>query len=153
MASDLDDLINQSADESFDEHFSGSDGEAATSSEAHFNHPAAAIFAWLLCASLLSYHYLEPLPKPHDLGIRSVEARLSIAVYHLAYRIESYRQRTGHLPDYVFEDWQESDDVQYSLGDQGYVIQGQIGQFELVFKEGDNPQQLIHRISQREESD
>lgn len=148
MPSDLDELISLSADEKFDDASGEATGLSDESGGRLFNHPWAAVFAWLLCLSVFTYHYLEPLPKQHDLGVRSVEARLSIAVYHLAHRVESYRLETGHLPDYLFEAWQESDDVTYASGPDGYEITGRAGQFELVFREGDDPQGLIYRINQ-----
>ena len=152
MTDELDELISQSAAESYLDPEKDSQASSSLREMPLFNHPWAVIFAWLFCLSVVLFHWLEPIPKTHDLGVRSVEARLGIAVYHLAHHVETYRQRTGHLPDFIDEDWQESEVVSYHLGEDGYEITGRTGEFELVYREGDDPQGLIHRINQRETS-
>ena len=108
------------------------------------NHPWAIVFSWLLCLSVAMFYYLEPLPNQHDLGIRSVETRLSVAMYHAAHHVERFRNETGQLPDYLEDDWNESDNVEYRVGTNGYELVGRSGELELVYLEGQDPEQLIH---------
>jgi len=150
MSSELDDLIKQAAEERFDDSAGATSIEAPVDKPALLNHPWAALFAWLFCASIITYQLLEPLPKQHDLGVRSNDTRLGIAVYHVAHNVESYRQQTGHLPDFLMDGWQESDAVTYELRDDGYVITGRTGELEIIFREGDDSQRLIHSIDRQE---
>ena len=147
MTADLDDLIRQSASENLGEDDGAVSAGEDTGSSALLNHPWVVLFAWLFCASLILYYHLEPLPKQHDLGVRSVETRLGIAVYHVAHRVESYRQQTGHLPDYLLDEWQESSTVSFEPGEKGYVIYGRMGELEIVYHEGDDPEPLINGAS------
>lgn len=147
MANELEDLINQAAAERFEDEATPATTDKTAGQVALLNHPWAALFAWLFCASIITYQLLEPLPKQHDLGVRSTDTRLGIAVYHVAHRVESYRRETGHLPDFLLDDWQESDAVTYEQGDEGYVITGQAGDLRIVYREDDDPQRLIHRVN------
>jgi hypothetical protein len=113
------------------------------------NHPWAIVFSWLLCLSVSVFYYLEPLPKQHDLGIRSVETRLNVAMYHVAHHVESFRNETGHLPDYLEDGWNESDSVEYRIGSDGYELIGRSGELELVYLEGQDPEGLIHAATKK----
>lgn len=108
------------------------------------NHPAAVAFSWLLFITVAMFYYFEPLPNQYDLGIRSVETRLNVAMYHAAHHVEVFRNETGQLPDYLEDKWSESDKVEYSIGSSGYELIGRSGELELVYLEGQDPEQLIN---------
>jgi hypothetical protein len=138
---ELADLINKAANE--DLAALESETVETNDTEKLFNHPWMVAFSWMLCLSVSVYLYLEPLPNQEDLGVRSVETRLNVAMYHVAYQVESFRNQTGQLPDYLEDEWNESAKVEYKIGANGYELHGRSGEFELLYLEGQDPEQLI----------
>lgn len=146
---ELSELIRLSATEDFSAELH----ESELAQAPHLiNHLPAFVISWFFCLAVAVFFVIEPLPKQHDLGLRSVETRVSVAMYHMAHRVESYRKEMGALPVYLEEGWQESDEVQYEITEAGYVITGRSGEFELIFREGDDPEKLIHYLFHRFES-
>ena len=109
-----------------------------------FNHPWAVAFSWLICFCVSVFYYLEPLPKQYDLGTRSVETRLKVALYNTAHHVESFRKKTGRLPDYLEESWTESENIEYRIGAEGYELIGQSGELNLSYFEGQDQERLLH---------
>ena len=155
---DLDGLINASALEDLDALYGAGPGESGPSGArqtgaadpadpgaGRMNHPVAVLFAWLLCMAVASVFWLDPLPKQHDLGVRSVETRVAVAMYHVAHRVETYRRYVGQLPDYLYPEWNESNLVEYRMSGGHYELVSRVGPYEYHFREGDDPEVLIHR--------
>lgn len=148
---DLEELIRASASENLDGIELGISQISDTPSSL-INHPWALLFSWLLYFSVIVFFFLAPLPKQHDLGTRSVETRVSVAMYHVAHHIETYRQRTGSLPDYLDTSWQESLDVEYRVGSNGYELIGRSGEFERTYQDGMDPERLLLSRTKRADS-
>ena len=148
---DLDALIRESAAEDLDalEH---EHRQVSGKPRSLVNHPWTLLFSWLLCLSVIVFFYMTPLPKQYDLGTRSVEARISVAMYHVAHHVETYRKQTGRLPDFLEKDWQEFKDVEYRIGPVGYELIGRSGEFERTYQEGMNPELLLLTRSKRTSS-
>ena len=140
---ELAELISKAATEDFDS-LEPETSRPEDTREPLVNHPWTIAFSWLLCLSIAMFYYLEPLPKQHDLGIRSVETRLNVAMYHTAHHVESFRKRTGQLPDYLEDSWNESDNIEYSRSADGYQLIGRSGELELTYLEGQDPEGLLH---------
>lgn len=138
----LDALIQASAEE--DTELVGTNALESEQFSPQISHPVAIIIAWLLCLSVGMIFWLDPLPQQRDLGVRSIETRLSVAMYHVAHRVETYRRFTGSLPDYLDPDWSESQRVEYVRHDDGYQLVGKEGEYTLEYRQGDDPEALIH---------
>ena len=147
-SNDLDELIRESAAENL-EAIEPLDSEVNDKPGTLVNHPWTLLFSWLLSISVFVSFYLAPLPKQHDLGTRSVETRISVAMYHVAHHVETYRKQTGELPDYLENDWQESQNIEYRIGPSGYELTGRSGEFERRYQEGTDPEQLLLTRSKR----
>ena len=147
----LDQLIRESAAENLDT-LEPDHSQISGTPLPLVNHPWALLFSWLLCFTVIVFFFLAPLPKQHDLGTRSVETRVSVAMYHVAHHIETYRQRTGRLPDYLETSWQESQDVEYRVGSNGYELIGRSGEFKRTYQEGMDPERLLLSRTKRADS-
>ncbi|XOV86924.1 MAG: hypothetical protein ACFHX7_18405 [Pseudomonadota bacterium] len=141
MSNDLDDLIRQSANETLD---AVGIGEETVAVAPLFNHPWGVGFSWLLCVVVALFLYESPLPRERSVGARSVETDLSVAMYHVAHRVETYRRFTGNLPEFLDPAWSESENVEYVLTDTGYELIGKQGGLEITYHQGDNPEALLH---------
>ena len=108
------------------------------------NHPLPVIASWTLLIIVILTLTLTPLPREEELGIRSVETRVSVAMYHAAHRVETYRKLTGHLPDYLEPEWSEAETIQYERLDSGYRITGKEAALTLTYDEGDDSERLLH---------
>ena len=141
MADDFESLIQAVASQAPDDD----EAEGVQASKPPvFNYPGVVAASWagfVLIAVLLA---LFPMPGGGQPASRSIEIRLGVAMYHMAHRIESYNQQQGSLPDYLEADWQESNDVEYRRTETGYVLEGQLGQYSLVYRRGDNAELLLH---------
>lgn len=142
--SDLSELIRLAATEEMQPDLV--QNEAGQANDRLVHHLPVLLIAWMFCFAAGAFFVLEPLPKQHDLGIRAVQTRVSIAMYHTAHRVESYRKQTGALPAYLESEWQEAEEVRYETTPDGYVITGKSGEFELVYREGDDPEILLHYL-------
>lgn len=140
---ELAELISKSATEDLDS-IEPETSRTEETREPLVNHPWAITFSWLLCLSISMIFFLDPLPKQHDLGTRSVETRLNVAMYHTAHHVENFRKKTGQLPDYLEDSWNESDNIEYRLGADGYQLIGRSGELELAYLEGEDPEWLLH---------
>ncbi|MCB1646907.1 MAG: hypothetical protein KDI36_15715 [Pseudomonadales bacterium] len=141
MSNDLDDLIRQSANENLDD-IGLSDDKVVV--EPFCNHPWVVAFSWLLCAVVALFLYESPLPRERSVGSRSVETNLSVAMYHVAHRVETYQRYTGHLPEFLDPAWSESENVGYALTEMGYELTGKEGGLEIIYRQGDDPEELLH---------
>ena len=68
--------------------------------------------ASLLLGALIS---IDSMHTTERVGSRGAEVQLGVALYHFAHRVETYKHRTGHLPDYPEPQWQESGEVEYRV--------------------------------------
>ncbi len=138
---DIESLIQASAAEDLDLLEPAS---RVTNREPRLNRPGFVILAWLLAMTVGLSINLNPPWEAFHAGTKSVEVRTSIAMYHLVHRIETYRQRTGHLPDYLDATWSESAGLDYRRTEDGYTVTGRLGELVLEFERGDDPESLLH---------
>ena len=117
------------------------------------NHPYSVLAAWCFCFFLSAVFYFNPLIEREDLGSRSMEAQLGVAMYHVAHRVETYRIVSGQLPDYIDDSWGDldkffegSDTVEYLREGDSYTLHGQAGMLKVTFRRGDNPEDLLHDV-------
>jgi hypothetical protein len=141
---DLDDLIQQAAIEKSDLSESGTDDSP---NKTRFNQPVPVLLSWCLCLLIVLFVYLYPLPDNHHIADRSAQIQMRVAMYHLAHRIETYREVTGKLPEFIEPEWHESQSVEYKNTADGYLLRGRKGEFGLIYHEGDDPEQLIQQRS------
>lgn len=149
MSNDLEDLrrlIQQSADE--DPDFLDT-VEEQPSTRALLNHPQQVLMAWVFSLTIALIFVLGPALWRQDVGVRSVDVRLNAALYHVAYRVEVYRNINGQLPDYLEDHWSRSGQIEYHVGPQGYQLTGRLGDHELIYREGENPESLIQHFASR----
>ena len=148
MTDELESLIQEAAQESIhDDDVNSVDNEG----DSFFNYPAPVSVSWVLCLFTAITFYIYPLPANDQRVSRSVTTQLGVAMYHVAHRVESYRQMTGGLPDYLDPDWQESTAVTYRLTSEGYVLEGRLGELKLTYRQGENAEKLIFPL--RKEGD
>lgn len=143
---DLDALIQQSSMEDLDDQLPDFPGQPAA---ARLNHPMEVLLAWLLCLAIAGYYFLGSADSQQDLGIRSVDNRLSVALYHVAYRVEVYRNVNGQLPDFIEDHWAYSDMIDYTQDTSGYILTGELGEHQMVYREGEDPERLIRHAMYR----
>ncbi|MDA0978134.1 MAG: hypothetical protein O3B72_06230 [Proteobacteria bacterium] len=139
MSDDLEKLIQASAEEDLEILQPGT-----PVSSPRLNRPGAVALSWLLLIFIVSFFYLNPVGEEPQVGEKSAKARLSVAIYQLAYRIEVYRHMNGQLPDFLEPSWLEARQVKYEVEGNSYVLSGQIGDYEIVYKDGDNPEKLMY---------
>ncbi|MFT7685262.1 MAG: hypothetical protein ACI9FB_000605 [Candidatus Azotimanducaceae bacterium] len=107
------------------------------------NHPREIVVTWLLCL-LFGWGFLIQSPYPQKtIGERGVMTRLGIAVYHVAHRVETYRQYTGGLPDYLEPEWHETEKVEYQVVDGQYLLTAREGDRIMTYRQGQNPDALL----------
>lgn len=99
---------------------------------------------WMLCLIVALGYWQLPVASQHDLGARSVETRVNVAMYHAAHRVETYRQYHGQLPDYLDPAWLESREITYERMDNSYEIVGEAGEYRRSFRRGDDAEALLH---------
>lgn len=107
------------------------------------NRPFAVIIAWTQLLLLTLFFYLNPVGHMPIVGEQSLRVRLSTEIYQIAYRIEAYRNETGQLPDFLEPEWR-AQEVNYILEEGRYELQGQMGDLEIIFREGEDPETLMH---------
>jgi hypothetical protein len=117
---DFDELIRASALESA-QH---ADSASSPSRARLINHPIALILVW--CASL-----------------RSGATRLGVALYHVAHRVETYRQLIGSLPDYLEPQWHEAGLVEYNVIEDRYQLIAREGDLMMTYRQGESAGQLL----------
>lgn len=147
MSNDLDHLIQEALDEALSSVTPLPERESLQPASS-VNYPTSIALAWLLLVIVAAFLYLNPLPAEPDAGIRSIDTRLGASLYHLAYHIESHRQETGELPEYLEPEWTDLDSVQYTKTEIGYLLRGQLGNLDLSYRSGDNPELLLARRGQ-----
>jgi hypothetical protein len=152
---DLDELISASAHETFPTEETNAD-----TPHPKLNHQWVVLLSWVTCACIAGVLYSYPVHDESDLGIRSKDVRLGVAMYHVAHRIESYRYMSGALPEFLDDSWGDldrfsegSDAILYEKSGNGYTLHGEAGNLRVRFKDGDNPEQLLHDLSKFEVSD
>ena len=97
MATDeLDALIQESATENLAVIEPGAEEKAPL-----LQQPLLVLLSWLLLLFVCLFFYLNPVGEEPHVGEKSKEARLSVALYQLAYRIEVYEAVNGTLPEYL----------------------------------------------------
>ena len=140
MADDIEQLIHASANEDLDAL-----EERPTQQQAlRFHRPLTVVLGWVVCLMIAAYMVTHPLAEQSSVGSKGLATKLSISIYHVAHRIETYRQFTGHLPDYLDPAWQESQAVDYQLTDAGYELVGKSGDLTITYQQGDDAEALIH---------
>ena len=135
---ELDALIQESATENLAVLETGTVEKAPL-----LQQPMLVVLSWLLLFFVCLFFYLNPVGEEPHVGEKSKEARLSVALYQLAYRIEVYEALKGTLPDYLEEEWSDAGNIRYSLGDNGYILSGQLGDYELTYRQGEDPETLM----------
>jgi len=136
---DLDELIRASARESA-QH---ADSASSPSQAPLINHPIALIIIW--CASLLIGALSLAAHQNEDdvIGQRSGATRLGVALYHVAHRVETYRQFTGSLPDYLEPQWHEADLVEYKVIEGRYQLVAREGDLVMTYRQGESAGELL----------
>jgi hypothetical protein len=132
-------LIDESAAESavFD------DTEASQNYQKLLNHPWAVAITWFACLLVGLLLTLGSPASYEPVGSRSGTVRLNVALYHVAHRVETYRQYTGSLPDYLEADWHETQAIEYKVVDGRYQLTAREGELTIVYQQGDNAEALL----------
>jgi hypothetical protein len=136
---DFDELIRASALESAQY----ADSTLSPSQAPLINHPIALILIW--CASLLIGALSLAAHQNEDdvIGQRSGATRLGVALYHVAHRVETYRQFTGSLPDYLEPQWHEAGLVEYTVIEGRYQLIAREGDLVMTYRQGESAGQLL----------
>jgi len=136
---DFDELIRASAQESARYADSASPPPQAPL----INHPIALILIW--CASLLIGALSLAANQNEDevIGQRSGATRLGVALYHVAHRVETYRQFTGSLPDYLEPQWHEAGLVEYNVIEGRYQLIAREGDLVMTYRQGESAGELL----------
>jgi hypothetical protein len=146
---DFDELIRASALESA-QH---ADSASSPSQAPLINHPIALILIW--CASLLIGALSLAANQNEDdvIGQRSGATRLGVALYHVAHRVETYRQFTGSLPDYLEPQWHEAGLVEYKVIEGRYQLIAREGDLVMTYRQGESAGQLLFAGRSRQLAD
>ena len=122
-----------------------SNGNLPAQRRVYIKQPVIVAFSWFICVTVAVFMYLVPAYPNRAPGGESIEKRLGTAVYHAAHRVETYRRKTGSLPDYLDPDWHEGRHVSYEVVNDHYIITGQLGDLTIRYAEGENPEALLGR--------
>jgi hypothetical protein len=146
---DFDELIRASALESAQY----ADSTLSPSQAPLINHPIALILIW--CASLLIGALSLAAHQNEDdvIGQRSGATRLGVALYHVAHRVETYRQFTGSVPDYLEPQWHEAGLVEYKVIEGRYQLIAQEGDLVMTYRQGESAGQLLFAGRSRQLTD
>ena len=107
------------------------------------NHPWVVMITWSVCLLVGLLFMLSSPASLEPVGSRSGAVRLNVALYHVAHRVETYRQYTGSLPDYLEADWHETQAIDYEVVEGRYQLTAREGELTMVYRQGDNAEALL----------
>ncbi len=125
------------------------DANTAQSRGPILHQPLLVMVSWILLVIVLTLLFQYPAAQQAVIGEKGNETIVSVAIYQLAYRIEVYRNMNGSLPDFLEPEWLNAVDLTYQQIEGEYVIQGRAGDFEMSYRDGDNPETLMHKATIR----
>jgi hypothetical protein len=140
MTDEFDRLVQESANENLARL------EPKTNIREHprLEQPMLVLATWTLCIIVSASILFNPLAQAPEIGDKSNIALLSAAMYQLAYRIEVYRNTNNDLPDFLEPEWTSDLDIEYQKSDGHYTLIGRSGDLDLTFRDGDDPERLMH---------
>ena len=106
------------------------------------------LVTWLASLILGALITMDSIHTTERVGSRGAEVQLGVALYHLAHRVETYKHRTGNLPDYLEPQWQESGEVEYRVTDGRYHLSANAGGFVREYSQGQDPELLLFDVRQ-----
>ena len=101
---------------------------------------------WLASLLLGALITMDSIHTTERVGSRGAEVQLGVALYHLAHRVETYKDRTGNLPDYLEPQWQESGEVEYRVTNGRYHLSANAGGFVREYSQGEDPELLLFKV-------